>query len=95
MRHQFNENSGATFLDFKITNNKLFKILLGRQKHDSFNMRSFCFHVNKYYKNTRNVKLDKMSTRNVNGLFMRTNVKVIFKGIHRERTTRERRDLPV
>ena len=29
-----------------------------------------------------------MSTRNVNGLFMHTDVKVVFKGIHRERTTR-------
>ena len=25
-----------------------------------------------------------VSTRNVNGLFMRTNVKVVVKGIHRE-----------
>ena len=58
-------------------------------------MRSFRFHVNKYYKNTRNVKLDKMSTRNVNGLFMHTDAKAVFKRIHRERTTRERRNLPV
>ena len=36
-----------------------------------------------------------MSTRNVNGLFMRTDVKVVVKGTHRERETRERRGLPV
>ena len=41
--------------------------------------------MNKYHKNTRYVELDKMSTLNVNGLFMRTNVKVVVKGIHRER----------
>ena len=41
--------------------------------------------VKKYHKNTRYVELDKMSTRNVNELLMRTNVKVIVKGIHRER----------
>ena len=58
-------------------------------------MRSFCFHVNKYHKNTRYVKLDKLSTRNVNRLFMRTDVKVLVKGIHRERENRERRGLPV
>ena len=29
-----------------------------------------------------------VSTRNVNGLFMRTNVKVVVKGIHRECQTR-------
>ena len=34
--------------------------------------------------NTRYVELDKMSTSNVNGLFMCTNVKVVVKGIHRE-----------
>ena len=36
-----------------------------------------------------------MSTRNVNGLLMRTNVQVVVKGKHREWQTRERRGLPV
>ena len=35
-----------------------------------------------------------MFTRNVNGLFMRTDVKVVVKGIHREMEIRERRGLP-
>ena len=41
--------------------------------------------MNKYHQNTKYVELDKMSTCNVNGLFMRTDVKVVVKGIHRER----------
>ena len=36
-----------------------------------------------------------MSTRNVNGLFMRTDVKVEIRGTHRKWETLERRGLPV
>ena len=51
--------------------------------------------MDKYHKNTRYVKLDKMSTCDVYGLFMSMDVKVVVKGIHRERETRERLGLPV
>ena len=37
--------------------------------------------MNRYHKNTRYVELDKISTRSVNGLFMRTNVKIVVKAI--------------
>ena len=35
--------------------------------------------MNKFHKNTRYVELDKLSTRNVNGLFMRTNVRLVSR----------------
>ena len=37
-------------------------------KLNSLNMKAFCFHMNKYHKNTRYVVSDKMS--DVNGLFI-------------------------